>query len=409
MSVNTNKTLRACFVYYQTFGQLLYREAMALQNAGYKVDIICLKSNHTEKTFRNYNGINIHQIHSRPSAERTVYLYLFRMLLFFIKSTMLLSYLSLRKRYSVIHVTSPPDIAVFTALVPKLMGAQIILDIHDIGPELYMRKLNVKESHFVIKILKYMERVSANFSDHVITVTHIWRDRLVSRSVPQEKCSVLLNVPDTGLFKPYPTNRRDNAEGFNLFYHGTLEEHFGVDTLLEAMPLIKSHIDKVQLHIYGPKRGRLFDKLVSYADNHNLGSFVTFYGAVPFYELPEILVSADIGMVPTKDSIFSDEAVSMKSFEYIFSGIPIVISKTIGHQYYYDESMVKFFKPCDSADLAKAVIELYENKIERAQQVNNAQRFIDQYRWDIHKNVYLQIITGNSSPSGKKKEDGACL
>ncbi|MBT0652929.1 glycosyltransferase family 4 protein [Geomobilimonas luticola] len=404
MSHTTTKTLHACFIYYQEFGQLLCREATALQNAGYDIDIICLKSNVTEKIHQSYNGIRLYKIHSRPTAERTVYLYFLRMFLFFLKSTLLLSYLSFKRRYSVVHVTSPPDIAVFTAVVPKLMGAQIILDIHDIGPELYMRKLNVKENHPVIKILKFLERASAKFSDHVITVTHIWRDRLISRSVSPDKCSVLLNVPDVDLFKIYPTNRRDNAEEFNLFYHGTLEEHFGVDTLLEAMPLIKSHIDNVRLHIYGPKRGRLFDKLVSYADKHNMGSFVVFHGGVPFYELPKILVDADIGMVPTKDSVFSDEAVSMKSFEYIFSGIPIVISKTQGHQYYYDDSMVKFFKPCDSADLARSVIELYENKIALAQQVQNTKRFIDQYRWDTYKNVYLQIM---NHASGEQEQEGS--
>lgn len=395
MRSKTIKHLRACFIYYQTFNQLLCREGMTLQNAGYEVDIICLKTLPNDNFFHIYDGLRLYTMQSRASAEKIVFMYFLRMVLFFIKSTLLLSYLSLKQRYSVIHVTSPPDIAVFTAFVPKLMGARIVLDIHDIGPELFSRKLDVNENHFIIKTLKFMERVSARFSDHVITVTHIWRDRLISRSVPPEKCSVLLNVPDTEVFKMYPLNRRDNSEEFNLFYHGSLEEHFGVDTLLEAIPLIKAHITNVKLHIYGSKRGRLYDQLVSYAQSHNMGSYVNFYEGVPFYELPRILVDADLGIVPTKNSVFSDEAVSMKSFEYIFSGIPIVISKTQGHRYYYDDSMVKFFEPCNSADLARSVIELHDSKIARAQQVKNTQHFMDQYRWDIYKNVYLQIVEEN--------------
>ena len=87
------------------------------------------------------------------------------------------------RRYSLVHVTAPPDIMVFSAIVPKLFGARIILDIHDIGPELFMRKLNVGEDRLVVRLIKLLERLSASFADHVITVTDFWKDKLAARSV----------------------------------------------------------------------------------------------------------------------------------------------------------------------------------------------------------------------------------
>ena len=148
-----------------------------------------------------------------------------------------------------------------------------------------------------------------------------------------------------------------------------MEEHFGLDTLLFAMPAIKAHIPHVLLHLYCGKKGRIFTEYARLARKLKLDSYVMFYSAVPFYHLPPTLSRADLGIVPTKDAVFSNEAVSMKALEYISMEIPIVISRTRAHDFYYDNSMVKFFEPCNSEELAAAVIDLYENAEERARLV----------------------------------------
>lgn len=385
--------MKACFLYYQGFCQLVHREATALKRAGFDVDIICLKNYRGERIFEKYDGLNIYKIQSRQNAEKTVFVYILKLLLFLVKSALLITFLTLIKRYHVIHVTSPPDIAVFTTIIPKMLGSKVILDIHDIGPELFMRKLNVSEKHPVITFLKYLEKLSARYADHVITVTDIWRDRLVGRSVSESKCSVILNVPDQKMFRFNSRKAVSDTETFNLYYHGSLEEHFGVDTMLEAMPLIKKQVDKAVLHIYAVKKGRMNDYLVSYTKDNNMSDYVKFHDGVMFDELPGILANADVGIVPTKNSIFADEAVSMKSLEYLFLGIPIVISKTTAHSYYYDESMVRFFKPCNSIDLAEAVTDLYVNREKTKGLVAGSTKFIEQYGWEKTGNVYRKIVT----------------
>src|SRR5947208_95771 len=82
---------------------------------------------------------------------------------------------------------------------------------------------------------------------------------------------------------------------------------------------------------------------------------------------------------------------------YIFMGIPVVISKTKGHSYYYGDSMVKFFEPCNSGDLARAVIDLFRNGASREEQVRNSRRFIEKNSWATVKKVYVQIA-GPCSP-----------
>lgn len=388
---NVKKPLRACHIYYSFFyNAILNREINSLKERGFNVDVICLRKSAKEKIFQNMNGIRQYCIQTRNDHEKKPIIYFARLTLFFLKSAFFLSFLSLFRKYNVIHVTSPPDIMVFTAIIPKLLGAKVILDIHDIGPELFMRKLNVTENKAIIKFLKYLEKMSCWFADHVITVTDIWQEKLAMRSLSRSKCSVLLNVPDDRVFYMSSLLKSTGSNSVGLYYHGTFDEHFGVDTLIKAMQIVKEKIPGITLDLYG--EGRQCDEFMKLAKELNVSEIVKFHMFVPFFELPGILRNADIGVVPTKGSVFSDEAVSMKSLEYISLGIPIVISRTKAHNYYFDDTMVKFFNPEDEYDLAQAIIYLSADEDEKKRLVNNAQTFMKENNWGKTKEIYFQII-----------------
>jgi glycosyltransferase involved in cell wall biosynthesis/peptidoglycan/xylan/chitin deacetylase (PgdA/CDA1 family) len=387
------KKKRACMLYYMKFkgSAILYREAKALREKGFDVDIICLRESKDEKVYQSYDGLNLFLIQSRPASEQKTTLYFMRLLFFCLKSFFILSYFGLKKRYDIVHVTSPPDIIIFSALVPKLLGAGVILDIHDIGPELYMRKLGVAEKNTIIGILKYLERVSSRFADHVITVTDIWRDKLLKRVNHGIKCTTIINVPDEEMFKPLSARKPHPGNSCNLFYHGSFEEHFGVDTLIKAIQIVRKQIPQVTLDLYGG--GRLYESMIDLSIELGIDDCVHFNGGVPFYELPEILKKADIGVVPTKAAVFSNEALSMKSLEYLTLGIPIVISRTAAHSYYYDDRMVVFFAPEDENDLATAITTLYRKSgAERNELIDSAMKFLEKQNWSHAKEIYYKIV-----------------
>ena len=102
-----------------------------------------------------------------------------------LKSTLLLAVLQLRSRYDVMHVHNIPDFLVFAAVVPKLMGARIILDIHDVVPELYSGKFGSSERSLTFRALLSIERLSCRFADHVIIANHLWHDKLVAPVHPE--------------------------------------------------------------------------------------------------------------------------------------------------------------------------------------------------------------------------------
>ncbi len=53
-----------------------------------------------------------------------------------------------KRRYDLVYVHNMPDILVASALVPKLLGAKVILDQHDPMPELMMTIFGLDQGQF---------------------------------------------------------------------------------------------------------------------------------------------------------------------------------------------------------------------------------------------------------------------
>src|SRR4029079_1422114 len=74
-----------------------------------------------------------------------------------------------RRHYAIIDVNTLPDFLVFAPVVASWMGAKIVLDMHEITPEFYMSKYGIPPDSWLVRLMKFQERISMGFPDHVIT------------------------------------------------------------------------------------------------------------------------------------------------------------------------------------------------------------------------------------------------
>ena len=165
------------YAFYETDMRVMMY-AKALKQRGDNVDVIALRKE-GDPSFAILDGINVYRIQKRRVDEKGKFSYLYKLLIFFINSSLFLIKKSLKQPYHIIHVHSVPDFEVFAAIVPKLRGAKIILDIHDIVPEFYASKFKVSRDSIVFKALVLIEKASIAFSDHVIIANHIWEKTFV--------------------------------------------------------------------------------------------------------------------------------------------------------------------------------------------------------------------------------------
>lgn len=381
--------MRACMIAYSYYenDNRVRRYAETLVQKGWEVDVIALKSSIHQYPFR-LKGVNVYGIQKRTKNESKKISYFIKIFRFLILSALILTKKHLTKRYDLIHIHSVPDFLVFVAIFPKLSGAKIILDIHDIVPELYCAKFGAKLNSFTFKILVFMESVSIAFSDHVIIANHIWHKRITERSVRPDKCSVVLNYPDEEIFGGITKSRTDDT--FIMLYPGTLSKHQGIDVAIKALEKIKDKLPKLQFHIYGT--GTDENYLKNLVDELGLSDRVKFFNPIPLEDIAKVMANADIGIEPKRREGFSNEAFSTKILEFMILGVPVIASDTEIHKYYLDSSILKYFEAGNVDDLSSCLEYFYINRTDREEYVQNANKFITTMYWSVRSKEYISII-----------------
>jgi glycosyltransferase involved in cell wall biosynthesis len=361
--------------------------AMALAERGDEVDVFSLRRDGypAEEVI---DGVKVHGIQSRRRDERGPFSYLFRIVRFLIHSSIILSKQHRARPFGLIHVHSVPDFLVFAAAIPKLSGARVILDIHDILPEFYASKFKVSQSSLVFRLLKLVEKWSVGFAHHVIIANHLWYERLISRSLPREKCTPICNYPDLRFFSPRAKTRNDGK--FIMMYPGTLNWHQGLDVAVRAFAAIVDRAPNVDFHIYG--EGTTKSMLTDLAQSLGLNGRIQFHPPRPLHEIARVMSQADLAVVPKRAESFGNEAISTKVLEFMALGIPVLQSRTKVGTYYDTDSRVMFFESENVDDLAQCMLTLIRDRQLRERLAANASEYAKENNWTVKKHVYLDLV-----------------
>lgn len=370
------------------------RQAKALIQRGYQVDVICLRSDQ-EKSFERVDGVDIFRLPVQRHRGRGPAIQMLEYMVFFVLAFFRLSLLYLQRRYDSVQIHNLPDFLVFAALVPKIGGARIILDLHDLMPEFFASSFKTGMKNAAVRLLLVQEKLSCWFANHVITVTELWRRSLIGRGVAAEKVSVVMNVADDAIFQrlviPVTGDEEKPNDRFNLIYHGTLAHRYGIDLLIEALAKVHPQIPNIHLVIHG--RGEFIEELRRQAQVLNIESLITFSTHyLPMTDIPRIIQQADLGIVPYRRDIFTDGILPTKLMEYVALGVPVLAADTPIIRQYFSETMVQYFQPGDANDLARNILWLYQHRDGLTALAQNADQFNLQYSWNNIADSYAETL-----------------
>lgn len=370
------------------------RAAEAFAQAGMRVEVICLQEegNPPNDTFENIKIDRINITKSRDSKLGYIVQYLLFILIAFLK-------LAVRfptRRYHVVHIHNMPDVLVFAALVPKCLGAKVILDLHDPMPELMMTIFNVGRESWAVRMMVVCERWSIAFADVILTVNQICKKLFVSRSCPAEKVSVIMNAPDETIFKYSPViidgKQSTGADKrFVMLYHGTLVERNGVDIAVEALEKAKHKIPGAELHIYGP-RTPFLDKVLGTVVEKGLEQSVYYRGTKQLEQLSEAIAGCDVGVIPNRRSIFTEINTPTRIFEYLALGKPVLAPHAPGIQDYFNDDALVYFKLGDADDLAAKLEWVATHPLEVGEIATRGQAVYLQHTWSREKEILLRKV-----------------
>lgn len=372
------------------------RAAEALARAGMTVEVLSLRGNSAKTSGpQTVNGVRIWRVpltHSREGVLR----YLFQYAAFFLWSAAFCLRSWFVGRYDLVHVHNMPDFLALAALPAKLRGARVILDLHDPMPELYQAIYGLGEDHWMVSLLKELERQSIRFADRVLTPNLAFQRIFEQRSCDPGKIEIVMNSPEESVFMedvppaPLPPPPGDGPP-FRVLHHGLIAHRHGLDIAIEAVAIAQQTIPTIQFIICGWPTPCL-DEVLALAAGRGLSEVVLYLGPKTQPEIAAHVAACDVGVIPNRLSPFTAINMPTRIFEYLAVDRPVITPATEGIRDYFDESSLIFFRPDDAADLARQLIWVAQHPKEAADRVKSGKVVYRQQVWERQREHFLQLV-----------------
>jgi glycosyltransferase involved in cell wall biosynthesis len=305
---------------------------------------------------------------------------------FILASGAILTARSWRRPYDLVYINNMPDVLVVSALLPKLFGAKVILDLHDPMPELMMTIFGKNPESKSVRLLKWLEKWSMARADRILTPNIAFKRIFAARSCPEEKITVIMNSPDGSIFGFRPTRLRsvlkqNTHEPLIVMYHGTLVERNGLDIAVEAFAHTRTKLPTAQLHIYG-KPTPFLERVMQSVRERGLRRSVVYLGEKPLEQIVEAIDGCDVGVVPNNRNAFTDLNMPTRIFEYLARGKPVIAPRTAGIRDYFDQHSLLFFEPGDAEDLAQTIEFVARHPEEAYRITEHGQQVYKAHSWE---------------------------
>jgi glycosyltransferase involved in cell wall biosynthesis len=232
------------------------------------------------------------------------------------------------RRVDVIIGTSPQFFTACAAYAVSLVRRRPwIFELRDIWPE-SIRAVGAMKKERFLDLLEKVELFLYRKATIIISVTHAFRQNLISRGIDGAKIHVVTNGVDSSRFSPIPKDAEllvelNLHETFVAGYIGTHGLAHGLDTLLDAAHLLASTdgCDRIRIMMLGDGAHR--QKLEARARAEGLTN-VIFLDSVSKDQVPRYWSILDTSIIHLKRSELFTTVIPSKMFECMGMAIPIL-------------------------------------------------------------------------------------
>ena len=365
------------------------REARAAVDAGFHVTVVAMRGE-GEPPHEWVDAVEVHRLANLRSA-RTRPLELVREYAGFAAlAAARVGRLHLSRRFGIVQIHNPPDFLMAAAVLPRLAGARVVFDIHDLAPELFAARLGGSDrTRAAERLLRRVESAAVRLSDSVVTVHEPYRSELRLRGIPDEKIVVVLNALDERLL---PAQRPVQDDGFRIVYHGTVTRFYGVELVVDAFARLAAELRSSRLEIYGA--GDAIPDVQARVESHGLSDRVTVSGRmVPHEQVLMNVNGASVGVVAQLPIERNLQALPRSSWSTWRSESRSSRLDIPAIQGAFGNDELVFFSAGDASSLAEAIRTVASSPEAARQRAEAALwRYRTEFSWEIYARRYVELL-----------------
>lgn len=266
-------------------------------------------------------------------------------------------------KQNVALIESPPLFLLpFALLVSKLTRAKAVMMVSDIWPDIIIRMGHASEKSLSVRAMLWLEKFSYEHC-YAVALTNPGACRQIRERFEHLKnITVISNGVDIKMFSPdfrKDKIRLEFGAGPNDFLVGYCGLHGlaqGLDVIAGAAAKLKDQPD-IKFIMIGD--GPLKEELVRKVKQMNLPN-LTFYDRRPKSEMPAILASLDVSLIPLAGRF--PGTMPSKIYETLASGTPPIVAKGCeGEALVTQFEAGKCYEPGNADEMAAAILQLARN------------------------------------------------
>lgn len=318
-------------------------------------------------------------------------------------------------RYDAVYATSPPIFSALSGLLlARLYGVPFYFEVRDLWPDAAIATGQLEHKNLSYRISKRIERWMYRKADLVIPVTHR-SETLIRKTCPEVRTFVAYNGVDTAVFNrtgagEIPVSEPWQERTFRVGYVGTIGVIHDMDTVIRAAKLLEDDPDIGIVLVGEGSQSNQLRRIISELSPTN----VYWLGNRPHDSIPAYLSQLDVGLNPVNDTPVFESILTVKFFEYLACGVPVIncargIIREVG-----DASEAALtVEPGNPEALAAAIRRLKNDDALRKQLSENARPFVEKH---FDRKMWAQRLADaleenltpsalNRDPAGQDKSD----
>ena len=292
---------------------------------------------------------------------------------------------AIRVNAKVYHLHDPELIP--CGLLLRLLGKQVILDIHENIAEDIFDKPWIRHQKRAYRVFHFFEVLACRFF-YIILAETSYEKRYHKLA---KRYATVLNYCDVDFFRPFA--KTGYKQRMNLYYIGIILENRGILQIIEAMRMLQMEGYDPHFHCVGELYSDLERKIRNLPYYQDIREHLHFHGRLSLENGYAIASGMDIGLCiiwPMKNSM---ESYPTKLFEYMAIGLPIITSDfDLYRRVVTDHECGFCVDPLNPADLKNAIKTIHMDVKKSELMGENGKSTVKNfYNWESQKPVLSKV------------------